>query len=161
MTNEKLINEMIKIFKGDCKRINHFLKVYAFGKTIGELENVSNETLRIIEVACILHDIGIKESEIKYGDSNGKHQEELGPALAKKLLIKYDFSNDFIERVIFLIGNHHSYNKIDGVDFQILVEADFLVNLYEENSNKSSIFSVESKIFKTETGKEFLENLFL
>ena len=47
------------------------------------------------------------------------------------------------------------------MDFQILVEADFLVNLYEENSSKSSIFSVESKIFKTETGKEFLENLFL
>ena len=33
------------------------------------------------------------------------------------------------ERVAYLIGHHHTYDKIEGMDYQILVEADFLVNI--------------------------------
>jgi HD superfamily phosphodiesterase len=161
MKEAELINEMINYYAGDSKRVNHFLKVYAYAQTIAKLEKVDFETLKIIEVASILHDIGIKESERIYGDATGKHQEELGPKLAEKLLNKFDYSKDFCDRVIYLIGNHHSYNKINGVDFQILVESDFLVNLYEENSRKSMVCSVESNIFKTKTGKRFLKNIFL
>ena len=161
MEESELINEMISYYSKDPKRINHFLKVYAYAQSIAKLENVDDETLKIIEVASILHDIGIKESEKKYGDAKGRHQEELGPDLAKNLLIKFDYDSDVIERVVYLVGNHHSYNKIEGIDFQILVEADFLVNLYEENSRKSTVCNVESNIFKTNTGKRFLKELFL
>ena len=34
-----------------------------------------------------------------------------------------------IRRVEYLVGHHHTYKDIDGLDYQILVEADFLVNI--------------------------------
>lgn len=60
----------------------------------------------------------------------------LGPDEAEKLLNKLGVDEKIIERVCFLVGHHHTYNMIDGLDYQILVEADFLVNAYEDNLSK-------------------------
>ncbi|MFC2662969.1 MAG: HD family phosphohydrolase, partial [Eubacterium sp.] len=60
----------------------------------------------------------------------------------------------------YLLGNHHSYYSIDGDDYQILVEADFLVNIYEDNLDQAAIQSAEKKIFKTETGLQILHDMF-
>lgn len=38
----ELISEMIKYYAGDVKRINHFMKVYGFAKTIGEMEQLES-----------------------------------------------------------------------------------------------------------------------
>lgn len=62
-----IINEIIKYYAGDVKRINHFMKVYSFAKTIGEIEHIDNEKQEVLEIAAIVHDIGIKLSEQKYG----------------------------------------------------------------------------------------------
>ena len=59
-----------------------------------------------------------------------------------------------------MIGNHHSYSKIDGLDFQILVEADFLVNIYEDELNKKMLASIREKYFKTTTGKMLLGTIY-
>ena len=50
-------------------------------------------------------------------------------------------------------GHHHTYTNIDGMDYQILVEADFLVNLYEDSVPKAAAQNALDKIFKTQTGK--------
>ena len=42
---------------------------------------------------------------------------------------------------------------IDVIDYQILVEADFLVNFYEDNLGKNIIETTLQKIFQTESGK--------
>ncbi|MDP4176660.1 MAG: HD domain-containing protein [Bacteroidota bacterium] len=156
----QLIQSMIQYYSGDPMRIHHFLKVYGFAKTIGELEGLDDETQFILEIASIIHDIGIKVSEEKYGSSNGKYQEKEGPAIAKPILQSLGFSTPVIERVCYLIGHHHSYNDIDGIDFQILVEADFLVNIYEEHIAVSSIPKVEKNIFKTAAGTQFLKQTY-
>ncbi len=36
-----------------------------------------------------------------------------------------------IERVSYLVGHHHTLNVIAGMDYQILAEADFIVNAGE------------------------------
>lgn len=59
-----------------------------------------------------------------------------------------------------MIGNHHSYNKIDGTDFQILVEADFIVNIEEDALDIEAIRSIKEKYFKTATGRKILESLY-
>ena len=82
----KLHFEMIKLYNGDAKRIQHFCKVHSYAKLIAEMENVDKDTLFIIETAAFTHDIGIHLCEEKYGDCNGKLQEKEGPALAQKLL---------------------------------------------------------------------------
>ena len=68
---------------------------------------------------------------------------------------------EIINRVCFLIGHHHSYSQIDGIDYQILVEADFLVNIYEDNMNESQIKSIRNKIFKTKSGISIIDSMYL
>lgn len=155
-----VIDNMITYYKGDKKRINHFLKVYSFCKTIGELENLDDKTQYILEIAGVTHDIGIKISEEKYNSSNGKYQEIEGPIVAKGMLEDLDIDSSVIDRICFLIGHHHTYNKIDNIDYQILVEADFLVNIDEDSMGKDEIATVKNKYFKTKSGIRFLENMY-
>ena len=66
-----------------------------------------------------------------------------------------------MERVCFLVGHHHTYTAIDGVDYQALVEADFLVNIFEDGMERPAIEAVERQIFRTAVGKELLRTLYL
>ncbi|EHI98548.1 metal dependent phosphohydrolase [Clostridium sp. DL-VIII] len=156
-----IISEMIKYYAKDPRRVNHFLKVFSFAKSIGKLEKLDEKTQNILEVAAVMHDIGIKLSEEKYNSSAGNYQEIEGPPVAKEMLLKYNFDEAFIDRVCYLIGHHHTYGKIDGVDYQILIEADFLVNVYEDEIKIPQIKSIKEKYFKTKAGIEFLINLYL
>ena len=151
---------MIELYRGDAKRIQHFCKVHSYAKLIGESEKLDREQLFILEAAALTHDIGIHICEEKYGDCNGKLQEKEGPALAEKLLKELGFPENVSERVQYLIAHHHTYNEIDGMDYQILVEADFLVNILEDNLSKESALNVYGNIFKTETGKQICREMF-
>lgn len=155
-----LMSEMIAYYAGDSKRINHFMKVYGFAKTIGEAEQLSDKQQEILETAAIVHDIGIKNSEEKYGSSSGKYQQIEGPPLAEELLKRLNYSDEIIGRVSYLVAHHHTYNAIDNIDFQILVEADFLVNINEENMHLEAIQQVKRKYFKTKTGIYYLKCLY-
>lgn len=157
---EELKVAMTEYFKGDKKRINHYIKVHSYAKCIGELEGLSKEELFTLEVASIVHDIGIKNSELKYHSTAGKYQEVEGVPEAKKLLETLGFEKSVIDRVCYLVGHHHTYDNIQGLDYQILVEADFLVNLFEDNNSIESVKNVKSRIFKTKTGILLLENIF-
>ena len=86
MLNEQLILKMTEFYKGDPSRIQHFMKVYEYAHTIGILEGLDEETRKILDIASILHDIGIRPSEEKYGCCDGKYQEQEGPAYARGML---------------------------------------------------------------------------
>ena len=156
----KLHMAMIGLYHGDAKRIQHFCKVHSYAKLIAEMENVDAKTLFILETAALTHDIGIHLCEEKYGNCNGKLQEKEGPAIAEKLLAELGFSGEVSERVQYLIAHHHTYNNIDGIDYQILVEADFLVNLFEGNTDTAHIRATYDNIFRTETGKKICREMF-
>lgn len=156
-----VLNKMISYFEGDCKRINHALKVLGFAKAIAAGENLTDREHEILVVTAILHDIGIKVSEEKYNSSSAKYQEAEGPVVAGELLQDTELDESFKERVYFLIGHHHTYQAIDGTDFQILVEADFLVNAFEGGREKLEINDKLENIFKTETGKRILTSMYL
>lgn len=159
--DRKLIEKMMEYYAGDPKRVQHFLKVYEFAKLIGESESLDTEIMHILRTAAIVHDIGIKISEEKYGSSNGKYQEKEGPAVAEPMLLALGYDEAVIDRVLFLIAHHHTYNEIEGLDYQILVEADFLVNLFEDGSSREAAQKVQKNIFKTNTGMKYLSDLFL
>ena len=111
METGKVIEAAIAYFENDIRRISHLLKVYGFAKAIGEKER--------LETAAVLHDIGIKISEEKYQSSAGKYQELEGPPVAAVILKKLEFPAPVTERVAYLIGHHHTYDKIEGMDYQI------------------------------------------
>jgi predicted metal-dependent HD superfamily phosphohydrolase len=124
------------------------------------MENINKDMQFILEAAALTHDIGIHLCEEKYGDCSGKLQEKEGPALAGKLLDTLGFDKAVSERVQYLIAHHHTYSDIDGIDYQILIEADFLVNLHEDNASKAAIEHVYNNIFMTETGKKICREMY-
>ena len=157
---EKLIQKMVEYYSGDPNRIQHFMKVHNFAKTIGVLEGMENKQLYVLETAAVVHDIGIKIAEEKYGSCAGPLQEKEGPAVARALLDSLGYEKEVTERVCYLVGHHHTYTNIDGLDYQILVEADFLVNIYEDGLNRESAQNICEKVFRTGTGKELCRQMF-
>lgn len=152
--------EMIQYYQKDPRRIQHFLKVHSLARLIGQEENLDAEKQFLLEAAALVHDIGIKQAEKKYGKCGGKLQEQEGPGEASKMLERLGFAEQTIERVCYLVGHHHTYENISGEDYQILVEADFLVNFYEDQTNPTAIKSVYEKIFVTETGKRICRMMY-
>lgn len=157
---ETLIREMICYYSGEPKRIQHFIKVHSFAKTIGLLEKLDKETLYILETAALVHDIGIRVCEEKYGACTGKLQELEGPAVARALLDDLGYDEAVMDRVCFLVAHHHTYDKVDNLDYQILIEADFLVNMFEENYDRKSIETAFQRIFKTSSGRFLCRQIF-
>ena len=127
---------------------------------IAETENVDKNCQFIIEAAALTHDIAIHICEEKYGSCNGKLQEKEGPAIAEKLLGELGFDRNISERVQYLIAHHHTYGNINEMDYQILVEADFLVNIMEEGSSKEAAIKAYQNIFKTSCGKKICREMF-
>lgn len=108
-----------------------------------------------------MHDIGIHECERKYASCSGKYQETEGVSIARDILLSLGAELSLIERVCYLIAHHHTYVDIDSEDLQILIEADFLVNIYEDNMSADAVKSIVDKVFKTKTGKRLAENLYM
>lgn len=157
----RLTQRMIVFFEGDPKRIQHFIKVHSFARLIGEGEKLDDKTLFVLEAAALVHDIGIKPAEEKYGRCNGKLQEQEGPAPAREMLESLGFEQEDVNRICYLVAHHHTYTNVEGMDYRILLEADFLVNLYEEHSSKEAVQAALENIFRTDTGICICQTMFL
>ena len=156
----QLMQAMIRYDGGDVPRIQHFVKVHDFAATIGVSENLDEETLFILEAAAILHDIGIHPAEAKYGNCNGKAQEELGPDEARKLLQEVGgFTDAQTERICWLIGHHHTYSNVTSADHRILLEADFLVNSFEDHIAPNGIATFREKVFRSPSAIDLLNKM--
>ena len=149
-----LITEKMMYFnQNDPKRIQHFIKVHRFAQLIGRKEHLDAHTQFLTECAALVHDIGIRPAEEKYGHCTGKLQEQEGPTYARRMLENLSLDAADIERVCYLVAHHHTYTDMDGIDYQILVEADLLVNFYEDGLSTEAIQSAMEKIFRTDAGK--------
>ena len=70
-------------------------------------------------------------------------------------------SDEEIDRISYLVGYHHTLTEIRGMDYQILIEADYLVNADEHAYSACNIRNFEEQYFKTDAGKQLLESIFL
>lgn len=160
ITVAKVMHKMVEYFYGEAKLIQHAIKVHSFTRNIALLSHLNRDKLIVLEITALLHDIGIPECERKYNSSAGHYQEMEGPPIARRLLDDIGLDQDDIDRISYLIGHHHSYHLVDSIDFQILVEADFLVNLFEHSADDEEIIKVREKYFKTPVGKKILNDMF-
>ena len=138
----------------------HLLKVWAYAKAIGELEALDEKTQLILEIAALTHDIACPLCRQKYGSTAAPLQEKEGAPLVRALLGDFSLDADIVDRVAFLVAHHHTLDRIDGLDYQILIEADYLVNADESRYSAESILSFLTKHFKTQSGKDMLLSLF-
>ena len=159
-TIAELAQRMIAYSTGNLHDINHFLKVHSFAKAIGEMEGLDERTLNILEMASVMHDIGIKPSLIKYHSSSGRHQQVEGPAPAAEIMKQLGQDAELIDRVCWLIAHHHTITGVEKIDHRILLEADFLVNIFEGEFSRKQVDSIREKVFRTQTGRNILQHMF-
>ena len=57
MTVSEVIKKMVAYSEGNLHDINHFMKVYAYAKTIAEDENLNPELQKLVEITAVVHDI--------------------------------------------------------------------------------------------------------
>lgn len=157
---DRLTQAMLEFDRGDPKRIQHFLKVHRFAQLIARQEGLDDHTRLVLECAAVVHDIGIHPAEQKYGRCDGKLQEQEGPACARPLLEALGLPAADVERICYLVGHHHTYDAMDGADYQILVEADFLVNLYEDGAGPQAVRHARDRIFRTASGRRLCDLLY-
>jgi hypothetical protein len=152
---------MARYMAGDAARINHFMKVYAYADAIARAEGLGGGDLFALRAAALTHDIGIREGIRRFGDSSGKRQEEIGPGEALPLLRAAGVGETDAARVCGLIGSHHTYGNVGDPALQILIEADFIVNIYEEGLSADAARGIRGSLFKTSAGKAFADAIFL
>ncbi len=155
-----IYTKMIEYFGCDVRRIEHTKKVYDFATKIFTNEG-GNEF--IIKTSSILHDIGIHEAERKYNSSAGHYQELEGPIVARDILAEFAVSDEDLNHICDIIANHHSAKNIDTLEFKIIWDSDWLVNIPNELNlkNKKNLKILIKNTFKTKTGKKIADKLFL
>lgn len=161
MTTAEAIKKLTLESNGNFHDINHFLKVHAYALTIGACEGLDEKTLHTLELAAIVHDIACPLCREKYGNTNGKYQEAEGIPLTRAFFAGTDVTGEQLERIVWLVSHHHTLRPIEGLDHQILIEADYLVNAEESSLPEKNIRHMGEVVFKTKTGKELLDSLYL
>ncbi|HCT65541.1 MAG TPA: phosphohydrolase [Lachnospiraceae bacterium] len=153
---------MIEYNAPDLRRINHALKVFGFASAIGAGENLNDKELEILEASAVFHDIGIHKAEEIYKCASGDYQQKLGPDVARPQLLELGYSLKQVEEICYLIGHHHTYTIKENNLLQMLIEADFIVNIDEkEFPNETDYEKLRDKIFVTETGKKLINSLII
>ena len=155
-----IIEKMIVSSDGNQHDITHFMKVWGYAKVIGGLEQLDEHTQLLLEVAAVTHDIACPLCRETYGNTNGKLQEQEGAVLVADFLKDTGLTQQDINRVAFLVGHHHTYTSIDGPDYQILIEADYLVNAEENHDSAEKVQSAFETIFRTESGIRLLKAMY-
>ena len=64
-------------------------------------------------------------------------------------------------RIAYLVGHHHTFTDVDGLDYQILLEADYLVNADEGGAAPEAIGRMRETVFRTATGTALLDSIYL
>jgi HD superfamily phosphodiesterase len=151
---------MVEYMEGDERRIEHARRVTAYAEQLNRNEKGDYD---IIMAAGLLHDIGIHEAERKYGSSAGKYQEIEGPPIARAILNYVELPEYQIDEICQIIAHHHTPGKINTVNFKVLYDADWLVNLGDEldTGDKSKLAVLIEKVFLTQSGKDLARNIYL
>ena len=160
MTVSQIMEKMIRFSSGNIHDIEHFVKVWSYAKTIGELERLDAETQFMLEAEAITHDIACPVCREKYGNANGKLQEKESPALISAFFSDTDLTEPQVGRVSFVVGHHHTYEGVDGLDWQILLEADYIVNASENEYAEENLQEFLETQAKTEAGKRLIQEVF-
>ncbi len=156
----EILEKMIVFSDGNIHDIDHFLRVWSYTKTIGEGEELDNRTQYLLEAAALVHDIACPLCREKYGNTNGKHQEEEGGPLVREFFAGTGLPEEDLEQLVFLVSHHHTLTGIDRADWQILVEADYIANASENGDSPEKIRNFMHKVARTDTGKRLMREVF-
>ena len=147
--------------------LNVAIGLKRLGHNVTYLTKLGNDLFgrRIIDV---MRSNGISTDEILYSDTHTtgfmfKSKVTAGdPAICyfRRNSAASTLAAEDVERICYLVGHHHTYDQVDGMDYQILLEADFLVNIYEDGLSREAANRALERVFKTEAGKKLFRILY-
>jgi len=138
---KEIKKEVQKYFK-DAKGSHdwsHTERVYRLALKIGKTEKAD---LEILKVAAISHDIGRKSQD----EVNGKiDHAEIGAELARKILEKFNFKKEKIEKIIHCIETNRfrGNKKPESKEAKILFDADKLDAIGATGIGRAFLFAGE------------------
>jgi hypothetical protein len=140
--------------------VDHALKVTGFAEEIMAGEAIDEPFFaNVIRLAGIFHDVGIPVAMIKHGTSAGPLQEREGEPIAHELMAELGVRRDIAERVAYIVGKHHTREAVDGLDFQVIWEADALVNIpngWGRRDYGCTFAELVDANFRTKTGSDLI-----
>jgi HD superfamily phosphodiesterase len=157
---QQINREMENYFNSDTRRVNHAHRVADYAEQLWKCEGGDYP---VIIAAGLLHDIGIPEAERKYHSSSGKYQEIEGPPIAREILTKLGFPAEQIDEICEIIAHHHTPGIVSTMNFRILSDADWLVNIGDECDieNREKIEKIIEKVFLTASGRYLAGRIYL
>ena len=160
MKVNEIMLKMISESAGNLADIEHYVKVTCYARMIAEAEGLDEKTKWLCEAEAIVHDISCPLCRKKYGNTNHQMQEKESEALLREFFSSSDVSDEDLKRIIAVISRHHSPERIDGIDNQILIEADYLVNANQSNYQPSAILAFRNTYFRTACGTRMLDLMY-
>lgn len=154
------LDRMIAYSSGNRHDINHLVKVHALARTIGRLEGLDARTQQTLELAAIVHDISCPLCRERYGSTAGNLQEQESEPLVRAFFEGVGLPSEQLERIVFVVCHHHTYAGVEGQDWRILLEADFLVNADESALKPQAIARARKRVFATEAGRRLLDAIY-
>jgi putative nucleotidyltransferase with HDIG domain len=160
LVENSYLEAMKEHFGADQKRINHALRVLEYAK---EIQAEEGGDPWVVNAAAILHDVGIPASEEKYGSIDGHYQEKEGPPIAREILQRVGADEKVADHVCDIIADHHSAKFMDTIEFRVLWDADWLVNIpsWYKDAGIEKIRKVVKRVFKTDKGRALAQNIYL
>jgi len=157
----QVLSEMTRILKHDRAQVEHAMKVYVYASIIGDLEGLQGDQLRALRAAAILNDIVLPECLDREGEWNGELQRRYGEPMVREVLARLGYDR-YADQVAYLVGrSHHFLEEMhENLGLQILIEANFLVNLSDGTCTEKPE-DVYNRYFATATGRAMMKDLFL
>ena len=154
------IEKMTDFYKGNIHDIYHFLRYGPLQRTSARRKDWIQkhrkrwrwQLLSMILPARCVGKIRKYQAE--------RHQEEESAPLVAEFFKDVPAGELDVERITWLVTHHHTYTNVEGMDYQILLEADFLVNAGESEYSKQAIENFCRKVFRTEAGTHLLKSMF-
>lgn len=160
----KAVSKMVTFYERESQvvvhDVNHFMKVWGFARTIGILEGLDPVAQETLELAAVAHDIACPLCRRKYGQADGRHQELEGEELTRQFYEEFHLPEEQLERICYIVAHHHSFSGVQGLEYQIMLEADFLVNAGESEVSLDGILNFREKVFRTGTGIRLLNQMY-
>lgn len=158
----RLHKEVISYFaQTDLTQIEHTETVHNFAQLIARLEKCDEHKQDLIEMSALLHDIGCPNSKLKYGNTNAPNQEKEGKPMAEAMLASYPIPETDKALIAQVVGSHHHLNVLKTLGFEILAEADLIVNLLEGYYSIEQAQHLYEHFVNTESAKELYRHMFL
>lgn len=158
----KLHKEVIEYFAStDMSQIGHTEAVHNFAQLLGELERYDEKRQAMLEIAALLHDIGCPNAKVKYGNTSPVNQEKEGKPKALEILASYPIDDADKTLIADVVGLHHHHKELQKMGYELLVEADLIVNILEGYYKPEQAAYYFDHLVTSKSGRDLYRNMFL